>query len=54
MDYDPQREAEEAMKLALSADGTERLRLIRLAMIWRELARAPAGRAPERRNSKAA
>lgn len=39
-DYDAQREAEAAMKLATAAvDGPERQRLIRLAMAWQELAR---------------
>jgi hypothetical protein len=44
MDYDPQREAEAAMKLAISTDGVDRQELIRLAMVWRELARARSGR----------
>ncbi|MET4344690.1 hypothetical protein [Bradyrhizobium sp. RT9a] len=38
-DYDPQREAEAAMKLAMAVDWPERQRLIRLAMAWQELAR---------------
>jgi hypothetical protein len=53
-DYDPEREAEAAMKLAIAADGTDRQRLIRLAMAWRELARARTDRTPERDTSKAA
>jgi hypothetical protein len=38
-DYDPEREAEEAMRLALAAAGLERQRWISLAMAWQELAR---------------
>lgn len=38
-DYDPQREAEAAMKLAMAVDGPERQHLVRLAMAWQELAR---------------
>lgn len=37
-DYDPEREAEEAMRLALAAAGLERQRWISLAMAWQELA----------------
>lgn len=51
-DYDPQREAETAMKLAISTDGVDRQELIRLAMVWRELARARLG--PQRRPDRAA
>ena len=47
-DYDPQREAEAAMKLAISTDGADRQRLIWLAMVWRELARAGADGTPKR------
>jgi hypothetical protein len=53
-DYNPQREAEAAMKLAIAAAGTDRQRLIRLAMAWRELARARSGCVSERRAGKAA
>ena len=38
-DYDPEREAEAAMKLAAAANGLERQRWIGLAMAWQELAR---------------
>ena len=38
-DYNPEREAEAAMKLAAAADGLERQRWISLAMAWQELAR---------------
>jgi hypothetical protein len=34
--YDPECEAEAAMKLAVTADGLERQRWIRLALAWRE------------------
>jgi hypothetical protein len=51
-DYDPQREAEAAMKLAISTDGVDRQELIRLAMAWRELARARSE--PKRRPHRAA
>ncbi len=37
--YDPQREAEAAMKRAVAAEGADRQRLIRLALAWHELAR---------------
>ncbi|MET4788395.1 hypothetical protein ABIF64_000573 [Bradyrhizobium japonicum] len=38
-DYDPEREAEAAMKLAAATDGPERQRWISLAMAWQEIAR---------------
>jgi len=38
--YDPEREAEAALKLAAAADGLERQRWIRLALAWQEMARA--------------
>ncbi len=38
-DYDPEREAEAAMKRAAAADGPERQRLVGLAMAWQELVR---------------
>jgi hypothetical protein len=53
-DYNPQREAEAAMKLAIATDGVDRQRLIRLAMAWRELARDRSGCASERRVDRAA
>lgn len=46
-----QREAEAAMKLAISTDGVDRQELIRLAMAWRELARARLG--PDSRLARA-
>jgi hypothetical protein len=36
--YDPEREAEAAMRLAIAADGLERQKWIGLAIAWRELA----------------
>lgn len=38
-DYDPEREAAAAMKLAVAATGLERQRLVSLAIAWQELAR---------------
>jgi hypothetical protein len=38
-DYDPEREAEAAMKLAAATDVLERQRWISLAMAWQEIAR---------------
>lgn len=37
--YDPQQEAETAMKRAAEAEGADRQRLIQLALAWHELAR---------------
>lgn len=45
-DYDPQREAEAAMKMAVTAVGPERQRWIGLAMAWQELVRMRSPRAP--------
>lgn len=39
--YDPQHEAETAMKRAAEAEGADRQRLIQLALAWHELARDP-------------
>jgi hypothetical protein len=39
-EYDPQIEAEAALRLAVEAGGTERQRLIRLALAWQEIALA--------------
>ena len=38
-EYDPQREAEAAMKRAAASEGADRQRLIELALAWFELAR---------------
>ncbi|PWE78816.1 hypothetical protein XF30_20805 [Bradyrhizobium sp. SUTN9-2] len=38
-EYDPQHEAEAAMKRAAEAEGADRQRLIQLALAWHELAR---------------
>ena len=37
--YDPQHEAEAAMKRAAESDGPDRQRLIELALAWHQLAR---------------
>ncbi|MBR0700913.1 hypothetical protein JQ599_13480 [Bradyrhizobium diazoefficiens] len=37
--YDPQQEAEAAMKRAAASEGADRQRLIQLALAWHELAR---------------
>ena len=37
--YDPQHEAEAAMKRAAASEGPDRQRLIQLALAWYELAR---------------
>jgi hypothetical protein len=39
-DFDPQTQAEAAMKEAVHADGPERQRWIQVALAWIELARA--------------
>lgn len=39
--YDPQHEAEAAMKQAAASEGADRQRLIQLALAWHELARDP-------------
>ncbi|MHC4047539.1 hypothetical protein [Bradyrhizobium sp. 23AC] len=41
IEYDPEREAVAAMKLAADADGAERQRWIILALAWQEIARVP-------------
>ena len=41
--YDPQREAEAAMKRAAASEGADRQRLIQLALAWHELARDRRG-----------
>ncbi|WP_271597882.1 hypothetical protein [Bradyrhizobium sp. CCBAU 45384] len=41
IEYDPEREAVAAMKLAAEADGTERQRWIILALAWQQIARIP-------------
>jgi len=48
LEYDPEREAVAAMKLAAEADGAERQRWIDAALAWLELTRlrAPFGREP--------
>ncbi|MCK1708554.1 MULTISPECIES: hypothetical protein [Bradyrhizobium] len=39
--YDPQREAEAAMKRAAASEGDDRQKLIQLAVAWHLLARDP-------------
>ena len=39
MTYDPQHEAEAAMKRAAASEGPDRQRLIELALAWHQLAR---------------
>ncbi|GGI34453.1 hypothetical protein [Bradyrhizobium guangdongense] len=41
IEYDPEREAVAAMKLAAEADGAERQRWIMLALAWQQIARIP-------------
>lgn len=53
-DYQPEREAEAAMKMAVMADGPERQRWIGLAMAWQELARMRSPRAPCRESDATA
>jgi hypothetical protein len=45
-DYDPEREARAAMKLALAAEGLERQRWIHFVLVWQEIARTRSGRDP--------
>lgn len=49
--YDPQHEAEAAMKRAAEADGADRQRLIQLALAWHELARDPRDEQTVRRDT---
>lgn len=53
-DYDPEREAEAAMKMAVTAIGPQRQRWIGLATAWQELARMRSPRAPCRENDATA
>jgi hypothetical protein len=53
-EYDPESEAEAAMKLAIAADGLERQKWIGLAMAWRALARGRPARQPHGTNVEAA
>jgi hypothetical protein len=46
-EYDPESEAEAAIKLAVAAHGLERQKWISLAMAWRELARRRPARHPD-------
>jgi hypothetical protein len=42
-EYDPQHEAETAMKQAAASEGDDRQRLIQLALAWHQLARDQRG-----------
>jgi hypothetical protein len=53
-EYDPESEAEAAMKLAVAAHGWERQKWISLAMAWRELARGRPARRLHSANVEAA
>ena len=53
-DYDPRREAEAALKLAMAADGPERQRLIGLAIAWQQLALMHPASTPNGRKEQAA
>lgn len=48
-DFDPEREAEAAMQMAVTAVGPERQRWIGLATAWQELALMRLPQAPRRR-----
>ncbi|MHC2576529.1 hypothetical protein ACVI1J_001763 [Bradyrhizobium diazoefficiens] len=52
-DFDPQKQAEAAMKAAVNADGFERQRWIRFAQAWLELARSHHGSALRSRPARA-
>ena len=53
-DYDPESEANAAMKLAVGAHGLERQKWFNLAIAWRELARGTAGPTTAQNNVEAA
>jgi hypothetical protein len=46
-EYDPESEAEAAMKLAAASEGADRQRLIQLALAWYQLARQRRTNEPE-------
>jgi hypothetical protein len=52
--YDPDREAQAAMKLALASEGLERQSWIRFVLAWQEIARTRSGRNPHRTTEEAA
>jgi hypothetical protein len=53
-EYDPESEANAAMKLAVGAHGLERQKWFNLAIAWRELARGRPVRQPHKTNVEAA
>jgi hypothetical protein len=53
-EYDPESEANAAMKLAVAAHGLERQKWLNLAIAWRELARGRPSRQPHKTNVEAA
>jgi hypothetical protein len=53
-DYDPEREARAAMKLALAAEGLERQRWIHVVLVWQEIARTRSRRDPHNAAKEAA
>jgi hypothetical protein len=53
-EYDPESEANAAMKLAVGAHGLERQKWFDLAIAWRELARGQPARQPHKTNVEAA
>jgi hypothetical protein len=52
-EYDPENEANAAMKLAVGAHGLERQKWFDLAIAWRELARGLPVRQPDKTNVEA-
>jgi hypothetical protein len=48
VELDWQKRAEAAMKLAVAADGLERLKWVRLAQAWQDLGRDRTGEAADR------
>jgi len=53
-EYDPESEANAAMKLAVAAHGLERQKWLDLAIAWRELVRGRAVREPHKTKVEAA
>ncbi|MCK1275351.1 hypothetical protein IVB46_08905 [Bradyrhizobium sp. 61] len=52
--YDPEREADAAIKLAVATDGAERQKWISVATAWQELARVRKRCGPDSGTSAAA
>jgi hypothetical protein len=53
-EYDPESEANAAMKLAVAAHGLERQKWLNLAIAWRELVRGRPAREPHKTKMEAA